>query len=93
MMMMMMMSRKTAVHPSSNFRIVTVSVIVNLQAIMHQWIALFYSRVKESERPGPVVDHSSASRTRVKNKWIYTSAPHIRLRGMDKDNFTLPDYM
>ena len=35
------------------------------------------------------VNHSSPPNAEVKNEWSYTSTPSIRLRGVDRDNFTL----
>jgi hypothetical protein len=34
------------------------------------------------------VNHSPPSRTEVKNLWSYTSAPHIYLDAVDRENFT-----
>ena len=38
--------------------------------------------------PGYEVNHSSLSKTEVKNKWYYTSRPPLCLRNMDRGNFT-----
>jgi hypothetical protein len=37
--------------------------------------------------PGSEVDHSRPSTAVVKSEWSYTSAPPIRLRGVDRGNF------
>jgi len=36
--------------------------------------------------PGSEVDHSRPSTAVVKREWSYTSAPPIRLRGVDRGN-------
>jgi hypothetical protein len=34
------------------------------------------------KRPGREADHSPSTTAEVKNTWIYTSTPHIRLYGV-----------
>ena len=38
-------------------------------------------------RPRCDVDHSPPASAEVKNEWMYTSTSHIRLHGVERDNF------
>ena len=49
------------------------------------WIPGFFSAYKEA---WPWPDHSPSSCDDIKNKWSYTSTPHICLHGVDRDNVT-----
>lgn len=41
------------------------------------------------KRPGCDVDHSSLPSAEVKDKWSYTSASHVCLHGVERDDFTI----
>jgi len=42
--------------------------------------------------PGRRVDHSSQSRTEVKNEWMSTSTPPICLYGVERDSFIFQQF-
>lgn len=44
----------------------------------------------ELKLAGRNLKHSYPSNSEVKNEWVHTSAPPIRLHGMDKEHFTFP---
>ena len=40
----------------------------------------------EVKQLGPEIDRLPSSGADIKNEWTYTSAPHMRVQGMDYDN-------
>jgi hypothetical protein len=73
----------------SAMKLLVVSSVAGCATVPSLALNAYEPSISGLKRPASEINHLPLSSAEIKNRWSYTSAPHIHLHGVDKEKFTV----